>query len=207
MTLHKFGVPDKSLIVLIHPSVVYWDYFEYVIPLLEKDFQVIVPALPGYDTERSELDFSSIEAIASELADQLKSEGHSKIHCLFGCCMGGSIVMRMLADQKIDIEHAIIDAGITPYPYPWLLTRLIAVKDYLLISFGKYAGFRLLEKAFSTDNYSDEDLRYIADVLKFMSRKTIWRTFESCNNYSMPKESLHPSTDIHYWYTKAEAKA
>lgn len=25
------------------------DYFEYVIPLLEKDYRLIVPALPGYD--------------------------------------------------------------------------------------------------------------------------------------------------------------
>jgi hypothetical protein len=37
--------------VLIHPAVVMWDYFEYVIPLLEKDFHLIIPALPGYDPE------------------------------------------------------------------------------------------------------------------------------------------------------------
>ena len=76
--------------------------------------------------------------------------------------MGGSIVLRMLADKKITVNNTICDGGITPYQIPWLLTRFIAVKDFLLISMGKTGGFSLLEKVFATDEYSKEDLEYMA---------------------------------------------
>ena len=52
MTIHEFGKENKETIILIHPSVVKWDYFENVIPLLEKNYHLLVPALPGYDFDR-----------------------------------------------------------------------------------------------------------------------------------------------------------
>ena len=51
MTIHEFGKKNKQVVVLIHPSIVMLDYFEYVIPLLEKKYHVIVPAIPGYDPD------------------------------------------------------------------------------------------------------------------------------------------------------------
>ena len=43
-------------------------------------------------------------------------------------------------------------------------------------------------------------------VLQFTTPKTIWRTFESCNNYKMP-DRIHTSCDhIEYWYADAEEK-
>ena len=66
MTYHEFGTENKRVVLFIHPSVVMWDYFEYVIPLLEKDFHLIIPALPGYDPDQKE-DFTSIEEIAASL--------------------------------------------------------------------------------------------------------------------------------------------
>ena len=32
-------------------------------------------------------------------------------------------------EQRIKIEHCIMDGGITPYQLPWLMTRFIALKD------------------------------------------------------------------------------
>lgn len=51
MNIHESGKENKKTILLIHPSVVKWDYFENVIPLLQQDHHVLVPALPGYDFE------------------------------------------------------------------------------------------------------------------------------------------------------------
>ena len=45
MTIHEFGRDNPKTIVLIHPSLVMWDYFEYVIPFLEKRFHLVIPAL------------------------------------------------------------------------------------------------------------------------------------------------------------------
>ena len=120
--------------------------------------------------------------------------------------MGGSVVTRFLADGRVKVRNAVIDGGITPYQLPWIATRFIAVRDFLMIYMGKLGGLKLLEKAFSTDEYSDEDLKYVEKVLKFMSPRTIWRTFESCNNYRMPDRIHTGCGHIEYWYTDAEGK-
>lgn len=205
MTIHEFGQAHDEVVVLVHPSVVMWDYFEYVIPLMQEYYHLIVPALPGYDTE-SGSDFTSVEQIAEELADWLITHDHREIACIYGCSMGGSVVTRFLADRKVKVRSAVIDGGITPYQLPWIVTRLIAIKDFLLISMGKVGGLKILQKAFSTDDYSEEDLQYIAKVLKHMSARTIWRTFESCNNYDMPKPVTVDCEHIEYWYAKTEEK-
>lgn len=75
MTIHEFGHVHDEVVVLVHPSVVMWDYFEYVIPLMQEYYHLIVPALPGYDTE-SGSDFTSVEQIAEELADWLITHDH-----------------------------------------------------------------------------------------------------------------------------------
>ena len=51
MTIHEFGQENDKTIVLIHPSIVMWDYFEYVIPLMEKKYHLVIPAPPGYDPD------------------------------------------------------------------------------------------------------------------------------------------------------------
>ena len=38
-------------------------------------------------------------------------------------------------------KKAIIDAGITPYPYPTWLCRIIAIRDYLMVK----AAFRSIQ--------------------------------------------------------------
>ncbi|MDO4632970.1 MAG: alpha/beta hydrolase [Eubacteriales bacterium] len=205
MTVHEFGKENDTCIVLIHPSLVMWDYFERVIPLLEKDYHLIIPALPGYEPRSGE-DFTSVEQIADELASWLNAHECHEIACLYGCSMGGSVVTKMLAENKLNVYTAVLDGGITPYQLPWIITRLIAVKDFCMISLGKIGGIRLLEKAFATDEYSKEDLQYMADIFKWLSYKTIWRTFESCNNYQMPAQVHTNCRSIQYWYGDKEKK-
>ena len=66
MSIHEFGQDYEEAVLLIHPSIVKWDYFEYVIPLLEGSYHLLVPALPGYDFE-DESNFTSVGQIADEL--------------------------------------------------------------------------------------------------------------------------------------------
>ncbi len=205
MNIHEFGKENKEVILLIHPSVVKWDYFENVIPLLEKKYHLVIPALPGYDFE-DDSDFSSVEQIATELNNWLKTKGFTEIYAVYGCSMGGSIALMVTLGQLMLIKHCIMDGGITPYQLPWIVTRFIALKDYLMMMVGRAGGVKFLEKAFATDDYSKEDLQYVADVLKHSSRKTLWRTFESCNNYKIPKTISSITTHIHYWYAEGEEK-
>lgn len=115
MTIHEFGKENDKVIVLVHPSVVMWDYFEYVIPIMEGKYHLIIPALPGYDPDETS-DFTSVEQISSELEKWLIENGLNDVTCLYSCSMGGSIVARMLADNIINIENAVIDGGIEGYP-------------------------------------------------------------------------------------------
>lgn len=205
MNIHEFGKENKETILLIHPSVVKWDYFENVIPLLQRNYHLLVPALPGYDFEDNS-DFTSVGQIASELNDWLKAEGYTELYAVYGCSMGGSISLLVALGQKIPIKHCIMDGGITPYQLPWIVTRFIALKDYLMMMIGRTGGVGLLEKAFATDEYTKEDLQYVADVLRHCSSKTLWRTFESCNNYKVPANIPKPDTELHYWYSDGEEK-
>ena len=87
MRVQEYGRGNPRVIVLIHPSIVMWDYFEYVIPLLQGKYHLIIPVLPGYDPE-NDSDFTSVEEIAAELAEILQHRQIAAIDCLYGCSMG-----------------------------------------------------------------------------------------------------------------------
>ena len=163
MTIHEFGKENEKIVVLIHPALVMWDYFEYVIPLMQDRYHLIIPALPGYDEDMPG-DFTSVEKIAAALADWLTGKGITEISCIYGCSMGGAVAARFLADNRIVVQNAVMDGGITPYQFPWIVTRFIAIRDFVLIYIGKLGGIRLLEKAFTSDEYSEDDLKYIEKV-------------------------------------------
>ncbi len=120
MNIHEFGKGNEQAILLIHPSVVRWDYFEHLIPLLKNKYHLIIPALPGYDSE-DESDFTSIEKIAAELNEWLQAEEIAELYAVYGCSMGGSVALMVTLGQLIPIRHCIMDGGITPYQLPWLV--------------------------------------------------------------------------------------
>lgn len=80
MTVHEFGKENKKILILIHPSIVMWDYFEYVIPLLDKDFHLVIPSIPGYNPDRKD-DFTSVEEIAAEMEAWLINRSISEVEC------------------------------------------------------------------------------------------------------------------------------
>ena len=206
MKIYEYGRGNPERILLIHPSLVTWDYFENVIPLLEQHYHLLIPALPGYDLKDNS-EFSSIEKIASRLADELLQKGIREVKAIYGCSMGGSIVLRMAVDGKLKARHYVMDGGITPYQLPWLLTRFIALRDFGMMTLGKLGGEQVIMKAFSSTQYSEEDLEYVANMFHHCTYKTLWNTFDSCNNYQMPKHPLRFPGEVHYWYAEKERKA
>ena len=206
MRIYEYGKENPECILLIHPSLVTWDYFEYVIPLLEKRYHMLIPALPGYDLN-DDSEFSSVEQIASELADDILRKGIQEVKAIYGCSMGGSIALRMAADGKLNAKNYIMDGGITPYQLPWILTRFIAARDFGMMALGKLGGEKVIVKAFSSTQYSEEDLKYVAKIFRHCTYKTLWNTFDSCNNYKMPKKTMRFTGKVHYWYAEKERKA
>ena len=168
---------------------------------------LMIPAMPGHDPDVPLRDYSSVEGIAGEIADWLERRGYDHVRCLYGCSMGGAVVMKMLAEGRIKADTAVIDGGITPYRLPKPVTYLIGVRDFLMIYSGKYLSVKALSSVFDPDKYSEEDLQYVKKVLDSMSARSIWRGFYSANNYSMPDHEIKTDTHIEYWYGEGEKAA
>lgn len=205
MNIHEFGQENRKCVLFLHASCTSWDFYEESIRKLSEQYHVIVPAMPGHDLTTDE-DYTSVEEIASELEQWLQERGLSRVYGLYGLSMGGSVVLRLLANNRIQFDKAVIDAGITPYQLPWIVTRFIALRDFLMVEMGKHSR-KLLEMVYPPEKYGAEGLDYMQQVMKHMSAKTIWRVFDSCNNYAMPRTVPAVRTEIQYWYGSLEKKA
>ena len=84
MKIYEYGEENPECILLIHPSLVTWDYFENVIPLLEEHYHLLIPAIPGYDL-KDDSQFSTVEKVASQLADELLQKGIREVKAIYGC--------------------------------------------------------------------------------------------------------------------------
>ena len=206
MRIYEYGGEDRECILLIHPALVTWDYFENVVPLLEERRRLLIPAIPGYNL-KDDSQFCSVEQTASRLADELLQKGIQEVKAIYGCSMGGSIVLRMAAEGRLKAQNYIMDGGITPYQLPWILTRFIALRDFGMMALGKLGGEKAVAKAFSSTRYSEEDLRYVAGMFRHCTYSTLWNTFDSCNNFQMPRRPMRFAGKVHYWYAEKERRA
>ncbi len=206
MTVHEFGEKNEDVLVLFHPLGMRWDIFNYVIPTLQKHYHLVIPALPGFDPDMPKTDFTSVEQIADEMASWLMHHGLDSITCLYGCSLGGAVVARMLATRKISVDCAVIDGGMTPYQLWKPLTYLIGIRDFIMLEIGKHMSIKALRGMFDPKKYTENDVAYIKEAMSGMSAKTIWRSFYSCNNYSMPKSAPSINCRIAYWYGSAEKR-
>ena len=117
------------------------------------------------------------------------------------------------AIEDIPVEKAIIDAGITPYPYPKWVCRLIALKDWATVMLGTKC-YALLKLAYPPERWTpkgqdpEEHYRRIFEFEKHhFSSRTIYNTFWSTNNYSMPDPVPKVAAKMEYWYGEEERKA
>lgn len=202
--LHELGNAQGKTVVMIHGTGMSWDMLKRPAEFLTNDCRVILVSVPGHDPKTDE-EFTSVEEIAKEIETALIEKGYGSIDLLYGLSMGGGIAIRMLADNKLKVKRAVIDAGIAPYELPRIVTRAILLKDFLMTEWGKHSK-TALSYAFPVEEYSQEALDGMFYTLQNMSARTIWRVYDSTDNFSMPK--VFPKTDtlIEYWYGEKEEK-
>ena len=202
--LHELGTGHDKTIVMIHGTGMSWDMLHSAANLLAEHYHVILVSVPGHDPKTTE-EFTNVEQIAAEIETALTDRGYTTVALLYGLSMGGGIALRMLADNRIHFRRAVIDAGITPYELPWVVTRMILFKDFLMTEWGKHSK-RALSLAFPPEDYSQEAVDGMFHVLQNMTSKTIWRVYDSTDNYSMPAVFPKLDTKIEYWYGSREEK-
>ncbi len=188
-----------------------WWVFKDSAEAMARDYHVFLVIADGHDEQGTT--FDSIEKNVSDAADYLRARGVHTLDGLYGVSMGGASVIRFLATEDIRVEKAIIDAGITPYPYPKWICRLIAFKDWVMVMLGT-KSYRIMKLSMPPERWTpkgqdlEEHYRRIFEFEKhYFSSKTIYRVFWSTNNYSMPDPIPRTETKIEYWYGEEEKKA
>ena len=205
MNIYETGLNNSKKIVMIHGACMCWQMLMRSAKLLAEKYHVYLVAVPGHDLDSNE-DFTSVEDISRRIESQLISMGADEIDLLYGLSMGGGIAIRMIADNRLKIANAVIDAGITPYELPWLLTRIILAKDFIMTELGKHSR-RALALAFPPERYTVSDIDMMYKTMQHMTEKTIIHVFDSTDNYTMTKHFPKIKTKIWYWYGECEKKA
>lgn len=202
--LHELGNGHDKTIVMLHGTGMSWDMFHASAERLAKDYHIILVSVPGHDPRTTEK-FTSVEEIAEEIETALIHRGCESLDMLYGLSMGGGIAIRILANNRLKIKKAVIDAGITPYELPRIATRAILIKDFLMTELGKHSK-KVLSLAFPAEEYTQEGLDGMFLALQNMSARTIWRVYDSTDNYSMPHPFPQIDTVMEYWYGEKEEK-
>ena len=186
-----------------------WAFADTVV-LLSQRWHVFQVVYDGHQPEYPG-DFTSVEQTVEEVTAYLKSHGITRLDAAYGCSLGGACLTRLLALGELPVDRAIIDGGITPYPFPYLLRKLVLLRDVL--SFKLVANHRqILEAAFPPERFtlpgrdSRKEYDAIEQYLKTYSNRTIRNIFWSGNNYALPAVPAECGTKLTYWYGDDEKK-
>lgn len=211
MKVYEFGKEHEKTFVMFQCAAEPWWVFKDSAEALARDFHVCLFIADGHDEQGTT--FISIEKNVDDAASWLKSKGIDHLDGMYGVSMGGASVIRFLATQDVPVDKAIIDAGITPYPYPKLICRMISLWDWFTVMLAT-KNYGIMKAAMPPERWTpkgedpEKHYRRIFDFEKHhFSSRTIYNVFWSTNNYSMPDPVPKVNTQIEYWYGEEEKKA
>ena len=185
MRIHEFGTEHEKTVLLLHSACLSWRMFRPAVERLQTQYHLIIPALPAHDPDEK-TPYTSVEAIAAELGGWLTQRGIGALWGLYGVSMGGAVALRLLADGKIPVRTCVLDAAITPYRAPRWLTRGFSLRNYLVIRFAQ-RHLALIRRAFPAQRFGQAAVEDVCMILGRMDRRDVWRVFDSCFYYPLPK--------------------
>lgn len=201
MRIHEFGTEHEKTVLLLHSACLSWRMFCPAVERLQTQYHLIIPALPAHDPDEK-TPYTSVEAIAAELGGWLTQRGIGALWGLYGVSMGGAVALRLLADGKIPVRTCVLDAAITPYRAPRWLTRGFSLRNYLVIHFAQ-RHLALIRRAFPSQRFGQAVVEDVCTILGRMDRRDVWRVFDSCFHYPLPKQ-LCTAARVSYWYGEKE---
>ena len=211
MKIYQFGKENQKIFVMFECTAEPWWVFKDSAGLLAKDYRVLLFIADGHDELGTT--FVSLEKNVRDAANWLRKQNITLIDAMYGVSMGGASAIRFLATEDIPVKKAIIDAGITPYPYPKPICRMIAIWDFLSINLVT-KNYQMMKIAAPPQRWTpknedpEEHYRKIFEFEKnHYSPATIYNVFWTTNNYSMPEPMSIIDTKIEYWYGEKEKRA
>ncbi len=211
MKVYEFGEENEKTFAMFQCAAEPGWVFIPSAKALAQDYHVFLFIADGHDEQGTT--FVSVEKYASEAAEVLRGKGISRLDGIYGVSMGGAAVIRFLASEEIRADNAIIDAGITPYPYPKPVCRLIALWDWFTMMLVT-KNYGIMKAAVPPERWTPEGEdpeKHYRKIFEFeknhFSSKTIYNVFWSANNYSLPDPVPSVETKIEYWYGEEEKNA
>ncbi len=198
MKIHEFGEHNRVNIVMIHGAFMSWEMLKPATDILSGNYHVYAVALPGHDLTTRE-EFISVEGSAARIGLTLVRDGLRRIDLLYGLGMGGGIALRMIADNNLPVERAIIDGGIMPNGDTGFFAGLMrAMKD---------TGKKSREALAAAYPYSPVDIAKMYGIMQHMSDEAVRRVYAAEGNYSLPEEFPALPDRTEYWYGEKEERA
>lgn len=204
MEFKEFGEKNKPIIILIHGFCMSWKLWNSQIQSFMKDYHVIVPVLEGHE-DNNHTTFTSVENNADKIIDYMGRHGYKEIFAICGLSLGGAVTVNILAQNKLIVKKAIIDAGITPMHISKARELLIVYGDLFRTSLAR-KNKKILEKAFKPKDYSRAIVDEMYVILQNISNSTVKNVFYSVDTYKLPKDLSKINTEIRYWYGSKEEK-
>lgn len=206
MLIKEFGVENKKKLLFLPGA--FTDYISYIkaVELLSEKWHVFLVVYDGH-YEPFENSFTTLE----DIAERLSKTDIVKFDLVYGFCMGGAIANLLYSYDQFKIDTLIIDAGISPYQLPHILTRLILLRDVLGIKMIRRSK-KLVKIAFPPERWLypwEKEEEVYSEIIAFLNRltnETIRNCFDSTNNYNMPKDLPNNDTKIYYLYGELEKK-
>ncbi|MDO5734783.1 MAG: alpha/beta hydrolase [Eubacteriales bacterium] len=210
MIIREYGSQNSQKLLFLPGAFSDYDWYLPCIEALSENWHVFAVAYDGYH-EPYEQSFTSVEDQAKRILDYFEEQNIEQLDLVYGLSLGGSVANLVYAYDRVKITTLVIDAGISPYDYPYFLTRLILLRDVLGVRMMRHSKL-LVKLAFPPERwlYPWEDEDSYAETLVFMKRlsnKSIRNCFHSANNYEMPELMPKNDTKIYYIYGDLEAKS
>ncbi|MDD3212563.1 MAG: alpha/beta hydrolase [Eubacteriales bacterium] len=186
MRYREFGDPTKPTVVLLHGAGLSWWAYRDVIPLLQRDYRIILPSIDGYG-DAADQPFESIQASARGLIGDLRERCRGSVFAVGGLSLGAQIAVEAIAQAPELARCAVLESALVcPIPGTEALTVPLTGMSYGLLKRRWFA--RLQAKAlFVPDDQFEE---YFRDSLK-ITRQTLVNTLRSNGAYTVPEGLAH----------------
>lgn len=161
MRFHEFGDKNNPIMLFIHGVLTPWQMWEEQIAFFKERYFLIVPALDSH-VEEEPSEYISIAQEAKSIEDYVISHYGNQVYAVCGLSMGGAIANVLFGNQKLHIEHLILD-GAPLVPTNALVTGMMTSFYLHIIHKSKKRDPKVLR------NFKKYFLpeKYLASFLKF----------------------------------------
>lgn len=200
MEFHEFGNIQNPKVLLIHGMAITWECFEPLIEQLSKQYYLIVPSLDGHNPEKQK-DFECLDDEVERIEDYILKSHHPKLHGAYGFSMGGTILLKLLTNGKIQIPNVILDAAYY-LPLGIYSKATTSFLTNILQEIRENRPIHPFKKQLLL--YANVDIEALKRAIyPGVSSKSIYNCLLELARFHLQK-SISSSTEVVYWYGSKE---